>query len=138
MSLWPHISASPQLLDGRRGRATHPSRAEPHLHSLDAPTRLLLSSLNAPALPLLPVAPDLRRLSRQLNQRQPPRSLDLLRVDVIEGTHPQHDASPPRSTKDPGPRSPWIRGLRNPPEQPGRMRRGPSLATAGPPRKQPL
>ncbi len=28
--------------------------------------------------------------------------------------------------------------LRNPPEQPGRKRRGQSLATAGPPRKQPL
>ncbi len=32
-------------------------------------------------------------------------------------------------------RSPWIRRLRNPPEQPGRKRRGPSLATAGAPRK---
>ncbi len=30
------------------------------------------SSLSAPALPLLPIAPDLRWLSRQLNQRQPP------------------------------------------------------------------
>ncbi len=54
------------------------------------------ATLNAPALPLLPVAPDLRPLSRQLNKR------------------------------------------RNPPEQPGRKRRVPSLATAGPPRKQPL
>ncbi len=41
MSLWPHISARPQLSDGRRGRAIRPSRAEPHLHSLDAPTRRL-------------------------------------------------------------------------------------------------
>ncbi len=41
MSLWPHISALPQLSDGRRGRAIRPSRAEPHLHSLDAPTRRL-------------------------------------------------------------------------------------------------
>ncbi len=41
MSLWPHISASPQLLDGRRGQAICPSRAEPHLHSLDALTRRL-------------------------------------------------------------------------------------------------
>ncbi len=38
------------------------------------------SSLSAPALPLHPVTPDLRRLSRQLNQRQPPQSTDLLRV----------------------------------------------------------
>ncbi len=35
MSLWPHISARPQLSDGRRGRAIRP---EPHLHSLEAPT----------------------------------------------------------------------------------------------------
>ncbi len=41
MSLWPHISARPQLLDGRRGRAIRPSCAEPHLHSLDVPTRRL-------------------------------------------------------------------------------------------------
>ncbi len=41
MSLWLHISARPQLLNGRRGRAIRPSRAEPHLHSLDAPTRWL-------------------------------------------------------------------------------------------------
>ncbi len=33
MSLWPHISARPQLSDGRRGRAIRPSCAEPHLHS---------------------------------------------------------------------------------------------------------
>ncbi len=32
-------------------------------------------------------------------------------------------------------RSSWIRRLRNSPEQPGRKRRGPSLATAGAPRK---
>ncbi len=38
----------------------------------------------------------------------------------------------------PRPGTPWIRHFRNPPEQPGRKRRGPSLATAGPPRKQPL
>ncbi len=36
------------------------------------------------------------------------------------------------------PGSSWIRRLRNPPKQPGRKRKGPSLATAGPPRKQPL
>ncbi len=41
MSLWPHISACPQLSDGRQGRAIRPSCAEPHLHSLDAPTRRL-------------------------------------------------------------------------------------------------
>ncbi len=38
ISLWPYISARPQLSDGRRGRAICPSRAEPHLHLLDAPT----------------------------------------------------------------------------------------------------
>ncbi len=31
MSLWLHISARPQLSDGRRGQAIRPSRAEPHL-----------------------------------------------------------------------------------------------------------
>ncbi len=41
MSLWPHISARPPLLNGRRGRAIHPSRTESHLHSLDVPTRRL-------------------------------------------------------------------------------------------------
>ncbi len=41
ISLWPHISARPQLSDGRRGRAIHPSRAEPNRHSLDTPTRRL-------------------------------------------------------------------------------------------------
>ncbi len=35
------------------------------------------------------------------------------------------------------PRSPWIRYLRSPPNQPGRKRRGPSLATVRPPQKQP-
>ncbi len=93
------------------------------------------SSLSAPALLLLP---DLGRLSKQLNQRQPPRSPDLLRIGEIEGAHARHNTTPFRSPKDPGPRSPWIRPLRNPPEQPGKKRRGPSLATAGPPRKQPL
>ncbi len=91
------------------------------------------SSISAPAFPLLPVAPDLHQLSRQLNQRQPPRNPDLLRVGEIEGAHARHDATPSRSAKAPGPRLPWIRRLRNPPEQPGRKRRGPSLATAGPP-----
>ncbi len=32
-NMWPHISARPQLSDGRRGRATRPSCAEAHLHS---------------------------------------------------------------------------------------------------------
>ncbi len=63
------------------------------------------SSLSAPALLLLPIAPNLRRLRRQLNQRQPPRSPDLLRVGEIEGAHARHDATPSRSAKDPGPRS---------------------------------
>ncbi len=40
-NLWPHISARPQLSDGRRGRAIGPSLAEPHLHSLDVPSRRL-------------------------------------------------------------------------------------------------
>ncbi len=39
ISLWPHISAHTQLLDGRRGRAIRPSHAKQHLHSLDAPTQ---------------------------------------------------------------------------------------------------
>ncbi len=30
---------------------------------------------------------------------------------VIEGAHARHNATPSRSTKDPGPRSPWIRRL---------------------------
>ncbi len=78
-------------------------------------------------------------MPRQLNQRQPPRIPDLLRVGEIEGAHTRHDATPFRSAKDTGPRSPWIRRLRNPPgRQPGRKRRGPSLATAGSPLKQPL
>ncbi len=96
------------------------------------------SSRNAPALLLLPIILGLCRLSRQLSQCQPPLSPDLLRVGGIEGAHVRHDATPSRSAKDPGPRSPWIRRLRNPPDQPGRKRRGPSLATAVPPRKQPL
>ncbi len=48
------------------------------------------------------------------------------------------DATPSRSTKDPGPRLPWILRLRYPPDQPGRKRRGPSLTTVLPPRKQSL
>ncbi len=89
------------------------------------------SSLSAPALLLLPVAPGLRRLSRQLNQRQPPRSPDLLRVNA----HARHDATPSWSAKDPGPRLPWIRRLRCPPDQPGRKRRA---RVSLPLRKQPL
>ncbi len=61
---------------------------------------------------------------------------DLLRIG--EMAHAQHDATPSRSTKDPGPRSPWVQRLRSPPDQPGRKSRGPILATAEPPRKQPL
>ncbi len=47
ISLWPHTSARPQLSDGRRGWAIRASRAEPHLHSLDAPysTRQAASAL---------------------------------------------------------------------------------------------
>ncbi len=41
MSLWPEISARPRLSDGRWGQAIRPSRAEPHLHSLDTPTQRL-------------------------------------------------------------------------------------------------
>ncbi len=40
MSLWPHISAHPQLSDRRQRRAIRPSHAEPHLHSLDKPSSL--------------------------------------------------------------------------------------------------
>ncbi len=96
------------------------------------------SSLNAPALTLLQVTPDLRRLSRQLNQRQAPRSPDLLKIGEIEGARARHNAAPSRSAKDPSPRSPWVWHLSNLPEQPGRKRRGPSLATTGPPSKQAL
>ncbi len=52
------------------------------------------SSLSAPALLLLPVAPGLCRLSRQLNHRQHPRSPYLLRVGEIEGAHARHNATP--------------------------------------------
>ncbi len=96
-----------------------PSVQEPHLHSLDAPTRL-------------PVAQGLRRL-RQLSQRQPPLTPDLLRVGEIEGAHALHNATPSRSAKDPGPRLPWIRRLRSPPYQPGRKRKGAEFSY-----KQPL
>ncbi len=41
MSPWPHISAPPWLLDGRRGQHIHPSLAKPHLHSLEVPTQRL-------------------------------------------------------------------------------------------------
>ncbi len=96
------------------------------------------SSLNAPALLLLPVAPNLRQPSRQPNQRQPPRSPDLRRRGAIEGANARQDATTSLSAKDPGPRLPWIQCLRSLPDQPGRRRRGPSLATAGPHRKRPL
>ncbi len=96
------------------------------------------SSLSAPSLLLLPIAPSLHRLSRQLNQRQPPLIPDLLRVGEIEGTHARHDTTPSRSAKYPGPRLPWFQRIRTPPDQPDRKRRGPSLATTGQPRKQPL
>ncbi len=90
------------------------------------------------ALLLLPVALNLRRLRRQLSQSQPLLSSDLLGIGGIEGVHARHNATPSRSTKDPGTRSTWIRHLRSPPDQQGRKRRSPSLATAGPPRKLPL
>ncbi len=69
------------------------------------------SSLSAPALLLLPVTLGLRQLSRQLSQCQSPLSPNLLRVGEIEGAHARHDPTPSRSTKDPGPRSSWIRRL---------------------------
>ncbi len=96
------------------------------------------SSPNAPAFLLLPVAPNLRRLSRQPNQRQPPRSTDLRRRGEMECAHARPDATTSLSAKDPGPRLPWIQCLRSLPDQRGRRRRGPSLSTAGPPRKRPL
>ncbi len=45
--MWSHecvyrICARPQLSNGRQWRAIHPSHAEPHLHSLDAPTQRLV------------------------------------------------------------------------------------------------
>ncbi len=71
------------------------------------------SSLSTTALLLLPVALGLRRLIRQLSQRQPPLSPDLLRVGEIEGAYARHDSTPSRSD------------LRSLPNQPGRKRRGP-------------
>ncbi len=50
------------------------------------------SSLSAPALLLLPVAPGLRRLSRQLNQCQQPLSPDLLRALTLGKTLPLPEA----------------------------------------------
>ncbi len=82
------------------------------------------------------IHPDLRRLSRQLSQRQPLLSPDLLRIGRIEAVLARHNATPSQSTKDPGPSSPWNRRLRSPPDQPGRKRRGLRLTTVGPPRKQ--
>ncbi len=83
------------------------------------------SSPNTPALLLLPVTPNLRRLSKQPNQRQPPRSPDLRRRGEIEGNaYAWQDA--------------FLQCLRSFPDQPGRRRRGLSLATSGPPRKRPL
>ncbi len=96
------------------------------------------SSLNAPALLLLPVAPNLCQLSRQPNQRQPPWSPDLRRRGAIEGANARKDATTSLSAKDPGPRLPWIQCLRILPDQPGRRRRDPSLATIGPHGKRPL
>ncbi len=51
------------------------------------------SSQNAPALLLLPAALNLRRLSRQLSQRQPLLTPDLIRIGRIEGVHARHDAT---------------------------------------------
>ncbi len=93
------------------------------------------SSQNAPVLLLL-VTPSLHRLSSPPSQSQPLQSPYLLKVSRIEGVPVFQDAT--RSARDPGLRSPWIRRLRSPPDQPGRKRRGPSLAIARPPRKQPL
>ncbi len=70
--------------------------------------------------------------------RQTKASPYLLRTSRLESVPARQDATPSRSAKDPGLRSPWIWRLRSPPDQPGRKRRGPSLATARPPRKQPL
>ncbi len=79
------------------------------------------SSKNAPSLLLLPVALYLCRLSSQLSQRQPLLSPDLIKFGRIEGVHAHQDATPSRSTMEPGPRSP-IRRLRSPPNQPGRKK----------------
>ncbi len=57
------------------------------------------SSLSTPAPPLLPVASDLRRLSRQKKKRQPPRSPEPLTVCDIEGSPDRHDTTPSRSAK---------------------------------------
>ncbi len=96
------------------------------------------TSRNAPALLLLLVAPNLRRLNKQPNQRRKPLSLDLKEVDRIEGAHAQRDATPSWSAKDHGPKLPWIQCLRSPPDQSDRERKDSSLVIARPPCKQPL
>ncbi len=71
------------------------------------------------ALLLLPVTLNLRRLSSQLSQRQLILSPDLIKLGRIEGVHARQDATPSRSAKNPGPRSPWIqRWISLPPDHP--------------------
>ncbi len=65
-------------------------------------------------------APELRRLSRQIINGQPPRSPDVLKGQQDRGCSRSARRYPFPKRQGPGPRSPWIRHLRNPPEQPGR------------------
>ncbi len=79
-------------------------------------------------------APELRRLSRQIINGQPPRSPDVLKGQQ-EGAHALHDATLSRSAKDPAQDrlgSGTSEILLNSQAETA------SLATTGPPRKQPL
>ncbi len=79
----PYSVGAPPLAHDERDERDRPSSLPPRSGFVRQPVRTSCgvlrsrlscdtSSLSAPALPLLPVAPDLRWLSRQLNQRQPP------------------------------------------------------------------
>ncbi len=133
MSLGPRISARPWLSDVRRGRAIRPSRAEPLLHLLDTLTRQLDKRLWRCTPWLCLPGQDASQgggrsgcsFTQGPEERETPLSPDLIRIGRIESVHVWHDATPSRSTKDPGPRSPRIRCLKSPPDQPGRKRRGP-------------
>ncbi len=94
------------------------------------------SSLNAPALPLLPVAPDLRRLSRQLNKTptapepRPPKGRRDRGCSRLARCYPfpYRQGPRPKIALDPAPqKSSWIA-----------RQNEEGLATAGPLRKQPL
>ncbi len=121
MSLWSHISAHPRLSDGRRGRVIRPSRAEPHLHTLNAPTQRLDKPL--------------QRFTRWLSSRAPStRCLYALKWSVFSTWCQDRDLDPVTSDvsvvlsflhETPRPRTvpPWdlptvLRALKVPPFEP--------------------